>query len=125
MRISDWSSDVCSSDLPSSIKGTGRDGRLTKDDVLNAAKSQGQAVKTVAAQSAPGTAGGASRNEERVRMTRLLQTIAARLKVDQNTAPILTTLNEAHQSDLMNTTVIAPGRTGACLHSKISFAKGP
>src|SRR3546814_13766638 len=33
---------------PSSIKGTGRDGRLTKDDVLNAAKSQGQAVKTVA-----------------------------------------------------------------------------
>src|SRR3546814_13451995 len=40
---------------PSSIKGTGRDGRLTKDDVLNAAKTQGQAVKVVTAQSAPAT----------------------------------------------------------------------
>src|SRR3546814_17079201 len=98
MRISDWSSDVCSSDLPSSIKGTGRDGRLTKDDVLNAAKSQGQAVKTVAAQSAPGTAGGASRNEERVRMTRLRQTIAARLKEAQNTAAMLTTFNDVDMS---------------------------
>src|SRR3546814_1804060 len=80
-------------------KGTGRDGRLTKDDVLNAAKSQGQAVKTVAAQSAPGTAGGASRNEERVRMTRLRQTIAARLKEAQNTAAMLTTFNDVDRSE--------------------------
>src|SRR3546814_538866 len=83
-------------------KGTGRDGRLTKDDVLNAAKSQGQAVKTVAAQSAPGTAGGASRNEERVRMTRLRQTIAARLKEAQNTAAMLTTFNDVDMSAVMD-----------------------
>src|SRR3546814_18688025 len=101
MRISDWSSDVCSSDLPSSIKGTGRDGRLTKDDVLNAAKSQGQAVKTVTAQSAPGTAGGASRNEERVRMTRLRQTIAARRKEAQNTASTPTPFHAVALSTVM------------------------
>src|SRR3546814_16364347 len=106
MRISDWSSDVCSSDLPSSIKGTGRDGRLTKDDVLNAAKTQGQAVKVVTAQSAqaaPGLAviNGVARKEERVRMTRVRQTIAARLKEAQNTAAMLTTFNDVDMTAVM------------------------
>ena len=87
---------------PSSIKGTGRDGRLTKDDVLNAAKTQAHAVKTVSAQSAPAAAAkGAARNEERVRMTRLRQTIAARLKEAQNTAAMLTTFNDVDMSAVM------------------------
>lgn len=87
---------------PSQIKGTGRDGRLTKDDVLNAAKTQGQAVKVVAAQSAPAAAvKGAARNEERVRMTRLRQTIAARLKEAQNTAAMLTTFNDVDMTAVM------------------------
>src|SRR3546814_10051005 len=54
------------------------------------------------AQSAPGTAGGASRNEERVRMTRLRQTIAARLKEAQNTAAMLTTFNDVDMSAVMD-----------------------
>ncbi len=88
---------------PSQIKGTGRDGRLTKDDVLNAAKTQGQTVKVVTAQSnlaAPATGGG-SRAEERVRMTRLRQTIAARLKEAQNTAAMLTTFNDVDMTAVM------------------------
>ena len=87
---------------PSQIKGTGRDGRLTKDDVLNAAKTQGQAVKVVTAQSTPAASvKGAARNEERVRMTRLRQTIAARLKEAQNTAAMLTTFNDVDMTAVM------------------------
>jgi 2-oxoglutarate dehydrogenase E2 component (dihydrolipoamide succinyltransferase) len=69
---------------PSKIRGTGKDGRLTKDDVLAAAK---------AAPPPRATATG-DRREERVRMTRLRQTIATRLKDAQNTAAILTTFND-------------------------------
>jgi len=76
---------------PSAIKGTGKDGRLTKDDVIAAAKTQDKAV-------APADASAAApvnqRREERVRMTRLRQTIASRLKEAQNTAAILTTFND-------------------------------
>lgn len=88
---------------PSQISGTGRDGRLTKDDVLNAAKTQGQAVKAVAAQAeaAPAAAGRGARNEERVRMTRLRQTIASRLKEAQNTAALLTTFNDIDMTAVM------------------------
>jgi 2-oxoglutarate dehydrogenase E2 component (dihydrolipoamide succinyltransferase) len=82
---------------PSTIKGTGKDGRLTKDDVMAAAKTQG--AKPVAA-SAPAQAAAAtvaaasSRQEERVKMTRLRQTVAKRLKEAQNTAAMLTTFND-------------------------------
>jgi 2-oxoglutarate dehydrogenase E2 component (dihydrolipoamide succinyltransferase) len=101
---------------PTKIKGTGRDGRLTKDDVLAAAKAKEAGAPTsapaqagaqapqarVAAPGAkapppgprpsPGSAG--ERREERVRMTRLRQTIAQRLKDAQNTAALLTTFND-------------------------------
>jgi 2-oxoglutarate dehydrogenase E2 component (dihydrolipoamide succinyltransferase) len=95
---------------PSRIKGTGKDGRLTKDDVLNAANAQKQAGRTPAppppvdAQPAPAPAAPAAtgeRREERVRMTRLRQTIASRLKEAQNTAAMLTTFNDVDMSAVM------------------------
>ena len=79
------------------IPGTGKDGRIVKGDVL----------ATVAAAappaSAPSAGAGEARGEreERVRMTRLRQRIAERLKEAQNTAAILTTYNEADMSAVM------------------------
>ncbi len=82
---------------PASIKGSGKDGRLTKADVLSAidngtAKLVASAAKPAAAAAPSAPSGG--RNEERVRMTRLRQTIARRLKEAQNTAAMLTTFND-------------------------------
>ena len=78
---------------PSKIRGTGKDGRLTKDDVLAAAKTAPRPAEAPApAAAATSSAGG--RHEERVRMTRLRQTVASRLKEAQNTAAILTTFND-------------------------------
>jgi 2-oxoglutarate dehydrogenase E2 component (dihydrolipoamide succinyltransferase) len=77
---------------PSKIRGTGKDGRLTKEDVLAAAKGSGDGAATPASPTAaPVTAG---QGEERVRMTRLRQTVARRLKDAQNTAALLTTFND-------------------------------
>jgi 2-oxoglutarate dehydrogenase E2 component (dihydrolipoamide succinyltransferase) len=99
---------------PSKIKGTGKDGRLTKDDVLAAAKSgkaqagtaDGPPVRAPAAAAPQPTAAprpqvAGERREERVRMTRLRQTIAARLKEAQNTAALLTTFNDVDMSAVM------------------------
>jgi 2-oxoglutarate dehydrogenase E2 component (dihydrolipoamide succinyltransferase) len=78
---------------PSTIKGTGKDGRLTKDDVLSAAAAPKPAP---AAATAPANIPTVSEDhrEERVRMTRLRQTVAKRLKEAQNTAALLTTFND-------------------------------
>jgi 2-oxoglutarate dehydrogenase E2 component (dihydrolipoamide succinyltransferase) len=91
---------------PSRIKGTGKDGRLTKDDVLAAAKAAppapAPAAPSTAAQTpvaAPAPQG--ERREERVRMTRLRQTIARRLKEAQNTAALLTTFNDVDMSEVI------------------------
>ena len=80
---------------PSTIKGTGKDGRLTKDDVLSAAAAP-KPVPTAPAAAPANTAVSVSedRREERVRMTRLRQTVAKRLKEAQNTAALLTTFND-------------------------------
>ncbi|MEN3747148.1 2-oxoglutarate dehydrogenase complex dihydrolipoyllysine-residue succinyltransferase [Sphingomonas sp. HF-S3] len=81
---------------PSSIQGTGRDGRITKDDVVAAASAKPTAPASApapAAAPAPASTGG-DRAEERVRMTRVRQTIAKRLKDAQNTAALLTTFND-------------------------------
>jgi 2-oxoglutarate dehydrogenase E2 component (dihydrolipoamide succinyltransferase) len=95
---------------PSKIKGTGKDGRLTKDDVLAAAEGQkAEAPTPVPAQAAPASPPPAptaprqqgERREERVRMTRLRQTIAKRLKEAQNTAALLTTFNDVDMSAVM------------------------
>ncbi|ATE64420.1 2-oxoglutarate dehydrogenase complex dihydrolipoyllysine-residue succinyltransferase [Rhizorhabdus dicambivorans] len=84
---------------PSKIRGTGKDGRLTKDDVVAAARTQPKPAAPAAAAPAPAVAApvaasAGGRKEERVRMTRLRQTVASRLKEAQNTAAILTTFND-------------------------------
>jgi 2-oxoglutarate dehydrogenase E2 component (dihydrolipoamide succinyltransferase) len=78
------------------IAGTGKDGRLTKGDVLNhlaqpTATPVGNVVTT-----------NNQAREERVKMTRLRQVIAARLKEAQNTAAMLTTFNEVDMSAIMD-----------------------
>ena len=80
---------------PATITGTGKDGRITKDDVIAASKAA-PAAKPAAVSAAPAAAPSSSgeRKEERVRMTRLRQTIAKRLKEAQNTAAMLTTFND-------------------------------
>ncbi|WP_299888866.1 2-oxoglutarate dehydrogenase complex dihydrolipoyllysine-residue succinyltransferase [uncultured Ruegeria sp.] len=89
------------------VPGTGRDGRVMKEDVAKAvatasAPAPAAAAPAPAAQAprAPVAAEDASR-EERVRMTRLRQTIAKRLKDAQNTAAILTTFNEVDMTEVM------------------------
>ncbi|MFT6074927.1 MAG: 2-oxoglutarate dehydrogenase E2 component (dihydrolipoamide succinyltransferase) [Yoonia sp.] len=80
------------------VAGTGKDGRVMKEDVLNALASSAPAP--VAAPRAPVAANQADR-EERVKMTRLRQTIARRLKDSQNTAAMLTTFNEVDMTEVM------------------------
>ncbi|MDT0575153.1 2-oxoglutarate dehydrogenase complex dihydrolipoyllysine-residue succinyltransferase [Croceicoccus sp. F390] len=88
---------------PASVKGSGRDGRLTKDDVLVAAKardSDSAITADDAAKAAPTSTSAADedRKVERVRMTRLRQTIAKRLKSAQDNAALLTTFNDVDMS---------------------------
>lgn len=100
---------------PTKIRGTGKDGRLTKDDVLAAAEQMGaQPAPAIAPQAkappapapapapakAPPPAG--ERKEERVKMSRLRQTIAKRLKDAQNTAAMLTTFNDVDMSAVID-----------------------
>lgn len=86
---------------PSTIKGTGKDGRLTKEDVLAAAKAKSAPAPTPApapaAPAAPAATTG-ERREERVKMTRMRQTIAKRLKGAQENAALLTTFNDVDMS---------------------------
>ena len=85
------------------VQGTGRDGRAMKDDVARAVAAAASApapAPAAAAPRAPVSADDASR-EERVKMTRLRQTIAKRLKDSQNTAAMLTTYNEVDMTEVM------------------------
>ncbi len=86
---------------PSKIRGTGKDGRLTKEDVLAAAKGTPAPSAEAVVPSAPATAPVGARQEERVKMTRLRQTIAKRLKSAQDTAALLTTFNDVDMSAVM------------------------
>ena len=103
---------------PADIAGSGKDGRLLKEDVQKAVSSGGAKAKapqpaeqkTKIADSAPagasssrptGGTGGAGRNEERKKMTRLRQTIARRLKEAQDTAALLTTFNDVDMTAVM------------------------
>jgi 2-oxoglutarate dehydrogenase E2 component (dihydrolipoamide succinyltransferase) len=88
----------------STVPGSGRDGRLTKGDMLAAIERAAAAPTPVATPMqvrAPSPPDDAAR-EERVRMTRLRQTIARRLKDAQNTAAMLTTFNEVDMSAVMH-----------------------
>ncbi len=87
------------------VTGTGRDGRVMKEDVAKAIEMGKSApvsapAPAAAAPRAPSSADDASR-EERVPMTRLRQTIARRLKESQNTAAMLTTYNEVDMTEVM------------------------
>ena len=87
---------------PARVTGTGKDGRITKEDVIAAAQARQQgAVETIVAPAAPATADAAAtdqRRVERVKMTRLRQTVARRLKEAQDTAALLTTFNDVDMS---------------------------
>ncbi len=85
------------------VTGTGKDSRIMKEDVLNAATkpASAPAAAPAATPRAPVSADDASR-EERVKMTRLRQTIARRLKESQNTAAMLTTYNEVDMGAVMD-----------------------
>jgi len=91
---------------PAAVAGTGKDGRVTKGDMLaeiERAAAQPLPVTQPAAAvqvRAPSPPDDAAR-EERVRMTRLRQTIARRLKDAQNTAAMLTTFNEVDMTHVM------------------------
>jgi 2-oxoglutarate dehydrogenase E2 component (dihydrolipoamide succinyltransferase) len=95
---------------PSQINGTGKDGRLTKDDVEKFVKS-GAGASSPLAEKGEAKGGeaqviiptGGNRNEERVRMTRLRQTIAKRLKSAQDTAALLTTFNDVDMTAVIET----------------------
>ncbi len=82
----------------SDVAGTGKDGRVMKEDVLKALSGSAPALS--AAAPAPRAQSNDPR-EERVKMTRLRQTIAKRLKDSQNTAAMLTTYNEVDMTEVM------------------------
>ncbi len=97
---------------PSTISGSGKDGRIVKGDVLAVLEAKGAAAPAPAAPAAPIAVPAAAKpasvpaadqgaREERVRMTRLRKTIATRLKDAQNTAAMLTTFNEVDLGAVM------------------------
>jgi len=83
---------------PAQVSGTGKDGRVTKGDMLAALEARVRAPQPIAVPTGPRP--NADR-EERVPMSRLRRTIAARLKESQNTAAQLTTFNEVDMTDVM------------------------
>lgn len=102
---------------PTRIRGTGKDGRLTKDDVIAAAQTQktgapppseapqakaptGPTEAPAASEARPQSPTG-ERREERVKMSRLRQTIAKRLKDAQDTAAMLTTFNDVDMTTVI------------------------
>ena len=84
---------------PASVGGSGKDGRVTKGDVLSFLDRPVAAAAPAAA--APSGPRAEAAREERVKMTRLRRTIAQRLKEAQNTAAMLTTFNEVDMSAAM------------------------
>ena len=88
--------------LPNQITGTGKEGRIMKDDVLKVVQSAvSKTTENSPVSRAPSAVEDADR-EERVKMTRLRQTIAKRLKDSQNTAAMLTTYNEVDMTEVMS-----------------------
>ena len=102
---------------PSAIKGSGKDGRITRDDVLAAAQGKSSSPAKAGAQAPeakapsaeevkPSAAGSrptpGSRNEERVKISRMRATIATRLKEAQNTAALLTTFNDVDMTAVID-----------------------
>ncbi|MBI3701563.1 MAG: 2-oxoglutarate dehydrogenase complex dihydrolipoyllysine-residue succinyltransferase [Afipia sp.] len=91
---------------PATVLGSGKDGRVTKGDMLAAIEKAASAPTSVnqpaaAIQVRASSPADDAAREERVKMTRLRQTIARRLKDVQNTAAMLTTFNEVDMTNLM------------------------
>ena len=87
---------------PADIPGSGKGGRATKCDALNyVASTPAPAAARGPAADVPHTPRELGPREERVKMTRLRQTIARRLKEAQNTAAMLTTFNDVDMSEVM------------------------
>ena len=114
------------------VPGSGKDGRVTKGDMLAAIEKAASAPTPVNQPAAsvqvrsPSPADDAAR-EERVKMTRLRQTIARRLKDVQNTAAMLTTFNEVDMTHIMAMRDAIQGRVReeAWLASSASWASSP
>ena len=97
---------------PASVAGTGRDGRVTKEDMLTAQKAPPPAAAPIApiaavkpapaVQAAPQAVAGA-RTEERVSMTRLRTKIAERMMQSKNSIAMLTSFNEVNMKAVMDT----------------------
>ncbi|MBO9662427.1 2-oxoglutarate dehydrogenase complex dihydrolipoyllysine-residue succinyltransferase [Dokdonella sp.] len=79
---------------PANVSGTGRDGRVTKEDLINFMRNDGAAKPAAAAPAAAKPAASGGRTEERVPMTRMRAKIAERLMQSKNSIAMLTSFNE-------------------------------
>ena len=87
------------------VKGTGKDGRITKEDAMGAQKSAPQAVESKLAKpqfEAPTFGGGVSRDQRREKMSSLRKTVARRLVSVKNETAMLTTFNEVNMKPIMD-----------------------
>ena len=89
---------------PSGIRGSGKDGRITKDDVMAAAtaKTSAPPPAPAATTTTPSPVPTGDRREERVKISRMRATIATRLKEAQNTAALLTTFNDVDMTAVID-----------------------
>ncbi|MFK7899618.1 MAG: 2-oxoglutarate dehydrogenase complex dihydrolipoyllysine-residue succinyltransferase [Cyclobacteriaceae bacterium] len=87
---------------PESVKGTGVDGRITKEDAEKAQKPAPAPAKAAASTEAPAPAYRGSRNQERKRMSGMRKTIAKRLVTVKNETAMLTTFNEVDMKPIMD-----------------------
>jgi 2-oxoglutarate dehydrogenase E2 component (dihydrolipoamide succinyltransferase) len=86
-----------------SVKGTGVDGRITKEDAVNAEKVQPKAAAPAAKSAAPAAEPvSGSRNERREKMSPLRKTVAKRLVAVRNETAMLTTFNEVNMKPIMD-----------------------
>ena len=83
------------------VKGTGVDGRITKDDAAKASAPKAESPKATASASAPVATPG-SRNERREKMSPLRKTVAKRLVTVKNETAMLTTFNEVNMKPIMD-----------------------
>ena len=83
---------------PANVAGTGRDGRVTKEDLINFMRNDGAAQPAAAAPTAAKPAASGGRAEERVPMTRMRAKIAERLMLSKNSIAMLTSFNEINLS---------------------------
>jgi 2-oxoglutarate dehydrogenase E2 component (dihydrolipoamide succinyltransferase) len=87
---------------PASVKGTGVDGRITKEDAVNAQKTAAPAAKAEAPKAAVAAPVAGSRNERREKMSPLRKTVAKRLVTVKNETAMLTTFNEVNMKPIMD-----------------------